>query len=69
MNEYELKPLLEKLIEENNSLRQQVYQNSCMLKEIIKYINHTILTANQENINDFGRNVMANLLSSMMVFK
>ena len=65
----ELKEAIDKLLKENETLREEVHKNSLMLKEIIKYINYTILTANQENMNDFGRNVMANLLSSLMVFK
>lgn len=35
-----------------------------MLKEIIKYINYTIQHADTENMNDFGMNVIANLLSN-----
>lgn len=39
-------------------------ENNRMLKEIIKYINYTIQHADTENMNDFGMNVIANLLSN-----
>jgi hypothetical protein len=35
-----------------------------MLRQIIKYLNHEIAYANQENANDFNMNVIANLISS-----
>ena len=40
-----------------------------MLKQIIQYLNHQTMFAEQENMNDFGRNVLANLISSMMLIK
>lgn len=39
-----------------------------MLRNIIKYINTTIAHHNQENDNDFNRNVMANLASNIFDF-
>ena len=37
-----------------------------MLRNIIKYINTTIAHHNQENSNDFDRNVLANLISGIL---
>ena len=37
-------------------------ENNKMLKEIIKFINY--YNSNQENENDFFRNVLANLVSN-----
>lgn len=37
-----------------------------MLRNIIKYINTTLAHHNQENSNDFDRNVLANVLSGML---
>lgn len=48
---------------ENNKLLKQ---NNKMLKEIIKVINYYLSHANEENENDFGRNVLANMLSNML---
>lgn len=39
-------------------------ENNLMLKKIIRYINHIEYKASQENIDDFGRNVIANLVSN-----
>lgn len=41
-----------------------VKENNIMLKQIIKVLNYWIAHANQENENDFGRNVIANLISN-----
>lgn len=35
-----------------------------MLRQIIKYLNHKIAYASQENANDFNMNVIANLINS-----
>ena len=43
-------------------------ENNKMLKEIIKYINYTIAKAHDENVDDFGRNVLANMVSTK-IFK
>lgn len=43
-------------------------ENNKILKEIIKYINYTIAKAYEENIDDFGRNVLANTISNK-IFK
>jgi len=45
-------------------LVKETHENNIMLKQIIKYLNHEIAYANQENANDFNMNVIANLISS-----
>lgn len=45
-------------------LIKETHENNIMLKQIIKYLNKEALYANQENENDFIRNVFANLISS-----
>lgn len=45
-------------------LVRETHENNIMLKQIIKYLNHEIAYANQENTNDFNMNVIANLISS-----
>lgn len=54
---------LEEKTRENNNLLKE---NNKMLKQIIGVINHYIAHANQENESDFGRNVLANLLSNFV---
>ena len=41
-------------------------ENNRMLKYIIRYINHTERRASEENIDDFGRNIIANVVSNRM---
>jgi len=43
-------------------------ENNKMLKEIIKFINYTISNSSKENMDDFGRNVLANVVSTK-IFK
>ena len=43
--------------------------NNIMLKQIIQYLNHQTMFAEQENMNDFGRNVLANLISNIGSFR
>lgn len=45
-------------------MAKEVHENNIMLRQIIKYLNRENLYANQENENDFVRNVIANLISS-----
>lgn len=51
---------------EERELFRLTKDNNRMLKEIIEYINFTNSRANTENNNDFERNVIANLISSML---
>lgn len=49
---------------EFKQLIKETHENNIMLRQIIKYLNHEIAYANQENANDFNMNVIANLISS-----
>ena len=50
------------------SIRNEIHENNIMLKQIIKVINIYIAHHNQENSNDFDRNVLANLISNVLDF-
>lgn len=50
-------------------IRDETHENNIMLRQIIKYINLTIAHHNQENENDFGMNVLANLISNGLKIK
>lgn len=50
-----------KLLRENNCLLRE---NNVILRRLYKYFSNVAAHANQENINDFGRNVLANLIST-----
>lgn len=47
-----------------SQLIRETHENNIMLRQIIKYLNHEITYANQENTNDFNMNVIANLISN-----
>lgn len=66
-----LKELQEKIRDMPNLelLAKEVHENNIMLKQIIKVINTWFAHHNQENDNDFDRNVMANLVSNIFKFK
>lgn len=49
-------------------IRNETHENNIMLKQIIKVINTYIAHHNQENNNDFDRNVLANIISSGLDF-
>ena len=57
-----------KIMEQDHLYQDQIYkivkENNEMLKEIIKFINYYNSRSNQENENDFLRNILANLVSN-----
>lgn len=55
-----------RLVKENNQLLKD---NNRMLKEIINAINIWLAYHQEENANDFDRNVLANLISSIITGK
>lgn len=47
--------------EENNKLLRE---NNILLKQLCNYFAHIAANADNENMNDFGRNIIANLIST-----
>ena len=45
-------------------INDTVCENNAMLKQIVSVMNKHIANSNAENINDFGMNVLANLISN-----
>ena len=55
----------EEYIEDSlEQIRKETHENNMMLRQIVKVINTYIARHHQENEEDFGRNVLANLISS-----
>ena len=54
--------LLQKTLENNQLLKE----NNKMLKQIVNVLNYYISHAREENEQDFGRNVLANLISNVV---
>lgn len=50
-------------------LLQLTRENNYMLKQIIAYINSINRNADNENNNDFIRNILANLVSNTVDFR
>ena len=51
---------------EFKQLIKETHENNIMLQQIIKVINTWFAHHNQENDNDFNRNVRANLVSNIV---
>ena len=54
------------ILDSIKQIKHEVHQNNLMLSDICKVINYWLANSNNENENDFGRNVLANLLSNMV---
>lgn len=50
-------------------IRDETHENNIMLKQICKVINIYLANHHQENEDDFGRNVIANLVSNILDIK
>ena len=50
-------------------IRDETHQNNVMLRQICKVINIYLANHHQENEDDFGRNVLANLVSNIFDIK
>ena len=65
-----VKPMTRKdedyLFDTLDSIQEEVHENNIMLHQICNVINRYLANYHQENENDFGRNVLANLLSNIV---
>ena len=52
--------------EEERELIRMTAENNYMLKSIIKYLSDQHINADNENFNDFIRNIVANMISTNM---
>ena len=49
-----------------DQMAREIHQNNLMLKDLCNVVNVYLVRHNQENEEDFGRNVLANLISSTL---
>lgn len=47
-------------------IERKVNENNKMLRSIIKVLNYYLANAKNENEQDFGRNILANMISNMI---
>ena len=57
------------LLDTISGIASEVHENNLMLKDLCTVVNTWLSHHHQENEDDFGRNVLANLLSSMVDLK
>jgi hypothetical protein len=57
------------LLDTITQIASEVHENNLMLRDICEVINTYLANHSKENEDDFGRNVLANLLSSMVDLK
>lgn len=55
---------LKKIRDETNENNRLLKENNIMLKALCKYFSNIAVNASNENISDFGRNLLANLIST-----
>lgn len=58
----------EYIFETLEQIRAETHENNIMLRQICKVINAYLRNHNQENIDDFGRNILANMFSNVFDF-
>lgn len=56
----------EYIFETLEQIRAETHENNIMLRQICKVINHYLRNHSNENMNDFGRNILANLFSNII---
>lgn len=56
----------EYLFDSIDQIMAETHENRVMLKQIISVLNYWLSHASQENDHDFGRNVLANLISNLV---
>jgi hypothetical protein len=56
------------LLDHMDQLLQLVFENNCMLIDLCHVVSIHLANHDKENEEDFGRNVLANIISSTMGF-
>jgi hypothetical protein len=54
------------LLDSVDQIAREVHRNNMMLRDICEVINVYLANHNSENEDDFGRNVLANLISNVL---
>jgi len=57
------------ILDSITQIKAEVHQNNLMLKDLCNVVNIYLANHHQENEDDFGRNVLANLVSNMVELK
>lgn len=54
------------ILDSITQIKAEVHQNNLMLKDLCNAVNVYLANHHQENEEDFGRNVLANLISQVI---
>ena len=54
------------LLDSIERIEKKVNENNKMLRSIIKVLNYYLANAKNENEQDFGRNILTNMISNMI---
>ena len=54
------------ILDSITQIQAEVHQNNLMLKDLCNAVNVYLSNHHQENEDDFGRNVLANLISNVL---
>ena len=54
------------LLDSIERIEKKVNENNKMLRSIIKVLNYDLANAKNENEQDFGRNILTNMISNMI---
>jgi hypothetical protein len=57
------------ILDNITQIREEVHQNNLMLKDLCNVVNVYLANHSSENENDFGRNILANLISGLADLK
>ena len=57
----------EYLLDSIEQMREEIHRNNLMLCDIIGVLNAYLINHGKENEEDFGRNVLANLVSNFFI--
>ena len=54
------------ILDSITQIKAETHENNIMLSQLCSVVNTWLSHHNQENENDFGRNVLANLISNVL---
>ena len=57
------------ILDSITQIKAEVHQNNLMLRDLCNAVNVYLANHTRENENDFGRNVLANLISGLSELK
>ena len=57
------------ILDSITQIKAEIHQNNLMLRDLCNAVNVYLANHNKENEDDFGRNILANMISNAMELK